>query len=89
MLYEVITDPASRYQPEGVHGPSMVTEPLRAQTPGWSGVKMADAIIYELHLGTFTAEGTLKAAQARLPYLQELGINVIELLPLAASYNFV
>ncbi len=78
-------DPASRRQPQGVHGPSMVVEvqPV-AREPGWTGVKMADAIIYELHLGTFTAEGTLAAAQRRLPYLRDLGVNVIELLPLAA-----
>jgi len=81
----VFPDPASRYQPEGVHGPSMVTDVPRAGAPaGWTGIKMSDAIIYELHLGTFTDEGTLKAAAARLPYLQELGVNVIELLPLAA-----
>lgn len=77
-------DPASRCQPQGVHGPSMVVEPVPAASPGWRGVPMADAIIYELHLGTFTAEGTLAAAQAKLPYLQSLGVNVVELLPLAA-----
>ncbi|CAD5366256.1 Malto-oligosyltrehalose trehalohydrolase [Rubrivivax sp. A210] len=79
-----LPDPASRYQPKGVHGPSMVVEVEPAHSPGWTGVAMADAIIYELHLGTFTAEGTLAAAQARLPYLRDLGINVVELLPIAA-----
>jgi maltooligosyltrehalose trehalohydrolase len=77
-------DPASRRQPQGVHGPSMVTEVIPAHSPGWRGVKMADAIVYELHLGTFTDAGTLAAAMAKLPHLHELGVNVIELLPLAA-----
>ncbi len=79
-----LPDPASRCQPQGVHGPSMVVEVERARSPGWTGVRMADAIIYELHVGTFTPEGTLAAAQTRLPHLRELGVNVVELLPLAA-----
>jgi maltooligosyltrehalose trehalohydrolase len=79
-----LPDPASRRQPQGVHGPSMVTEVQAAHSPGWRGVKMEDAIIYELHLGTFTEVGTLAAARAKLPHLRDLGINVIELLPLAA-----
>jgi maltooligosyltrehalose trehalohydrolase len=79
-----LPDPASRCQPQGVHGPSMVAEVERAVSPGWGGVRMADAIIYELHVGTFTPEGTLAAAQPHLPYLKELGINVVELLPMAA-----
>lgn len=79
-----LPDPASRRQPQGVHGPSMVTEVRTAHTPGWHGVKMEDAIIYELHVGTFTEAGTLAAARAKLPHLRALGINVIELLPLAA-----
>ncbi len=79
-----IPDPASRYQPDGVHGPSMVTQIEAVRSPGWKGVKIEDALIYELHVGTFTAEGTLAAAKQKLPYLRDLGINVIELLPLAA-----
>ena len=77
-------DPASRCQPLGVHGPSMVTDIQPAQSAGWQGVTIDDAIIYELHLGTFTPEGTLAAAVRQLPHLQALGITVIELLPLAA-----
>ena len=77
-------DPASRWQPDGVHGASAICEPSKVQSPGWRGVTIEDAIIYELHLGTFTPEGTLAAAQAKLPHLQALGITVIELLPLAA-----
>ena len=76
-------DPASRWQPEGVHGPSAVALPRRVSTPGWQGVTIEEAIIYELHLGTFTPEGTLAAAAGKLPHLQALGITVIELLPLA------
>jgi maltooligosyltrehalose trehalohydrolase len=77
-------DPASRRQPLGVHGPSMVVDVDAAHSPGWNGVAMADAIIYELHIGTFTTEGTIAAAREKLPHLQELGITVIELLPIAA-----
>ncbi len=79
-----LPDPASRCQPQGVHGPSMVAEVLPALSPGWAGIAMADAILYELHLGTFTEAGTLAAAQHRLPYLAALGINAVELLPIAA-----
>lgn len=81
---QAFPDPASRYQPQGVHGASMVCEIEPVRTPGWRGVAMDDAILYELHLGTFTPEGTLAAATAKLPYLRELGVNVVELLPIAA-----
>jgi len=77
-------DPASRSQPQGVHGPSMVTTPRRSDRPDWKGVAIDDAVIYELHLGTFTPAGTLTSALDRLDHLRELGITVIELLPLAA-----
>ena len=77
-------DPASRAQPDGVHGPSAVAYPSRVKADGWRGVAIDEAIIYELHVGTFTPEGTLAAAQAKLPHLQALGITVVELLPLAA-----
>jgi len=77
-------DPASHYQPQGVHGPSMVVDATAVHSPGWTGIKMEDAILYELHVGTFTPEGTLAAAQHKLPYLRDLGITAIELLPLAA-----
>jgi len=79
-------DPASRYQPRGVHGPSRVTDiaNVHSRTLCWRGVRMAEAIIYELHVGTFTADGTLAAAKEQLADLAALGITVIELLPLAA-----
>jgi maltooligosyltrehalose trehalohydrolase len=79
-----LPDPASRRQPQGVHGASMVVDVQPARSPGWRGVKMEDAIVYELHIGTFTDAGTIAAATQKLPHLRELGINVIELLPLAA-----
>lgn len=76
-------DPASRNQPEGVHGPSAVTDPYSYvfTDEQWKGMDLSDMIIYELHIGTFTPEGTLKAAEARLAALQELGITAIEIMP--------
>jgi len=79
-----VPDPASRCQPQGVHGPSMVVDIEPARSPGWRGVPIDDAVIYELHVGTFTPEGTLAAAAGRLEHLRELGVSVVELLPIAA-----
>lgn len=78
-------DPASRYQPQGVHGPSQVIDPdaYRWQDHGWQGYPLHDYIIYELHVGTFTPEGTFDAAIPRLPKLKELGITAIEIMPVA------
>jgi len=77
-------DPASRYQPEGVHGPSEVTcEVFPWTDEKWSGSALEDYIIYELHVGTFTPEGTFEAAAARLPELKAIGINAVELMPVA------
>jgi maltooligosyltrehalose trehalohydrolase len=78
-------DPASRFQPQGVHGPSMVIDP-RAYAwsdGGWRGVSLGDAIIYELHVGTFSPQGTFAGVTERLPYLADLGVTVIELMPVA------
>jgi maltooligosyltrehalose trehalohydrolase len=77
--------PASRFQPESVSGPSMVVDPgaFRWTDARWSRPAFRDLVIYELHVGTFTAEGTYRAAMDRLPYLRELGVNAIELMPLA------
>ncbi len=78
-------DPASRWQPAGVHGPSMVIDP-RAFAWGdrdWQAPPYAQLIIYELHLGTFSDEGTFRGAIARLDRLAELGVNAIELMPIA------
>ena len=78
-------DPASRFQPEGPSGPSEVIEPRAfAWTDhDWRGVTNRGQVIYELHLGTFTVEGTYAAAAERLESLRQLGVTIIELMPLA------
>lgn len=77
-------DPASRSQPDGVHGPSAVVDPVFSwQDEDWKGIPLRDLIIYELHIGTFTPEGTFEAAVARLDDLLELGITAIEIMPVA------
>jgi maltooligosyltrehalose trehalohydrolase len=78
-------DPVSRHQPQGVHGPSRIVDPggFRWTDAGWKGLSLASAIIYELHIGTFTQAGTFEAAIERLPYLRSLGVNAIELMPVA------
>jgi maltooligosyltrehalose trehalohydrolase len=80
-----VPDPRSRWQPEGVHGASHViaAESLKAVPRDFHARPLSDAIIYELHLGTFTPEGTYAAAQRKLPYLAELGVTHLELMPLA------
>ncbi len=78
-------DPASRFQPQGVHGPSEVIDPdAFAWTDAtWTGIPLDRLVLYELHVGTFTAEGTFRAAIGRLPQLVELGVTAIELMPVA------
>jgi maltooligosyltrehalose trehalohydrolase len=80
-----LPDPASRAQPEGVRGPSAVVDPSRfAWTDQqWRGVALHELVLYELHVGTFTTEGTFAAAAARLPELVELGVTAVELMPVA------
>ncbi len=80
-------DPRSLFQPHGVHGPSQVVDRSAYQWTDqkWQGVAKQDLVIYELHLGSFTAAGTYTAAISRLDELVELGITAIELLPLAQS----
>lgn len=83
-----LPDPRSRWQPAGVHGASQVLEsgvadgqmPIRS---GFRAVPLNEAIIYELHVGTFTPEGTYAAAQMKLPHLCDLGVTHLELMPLA------
>lgn len=75
-------DPASRCQPEGVHGPSRIVDPAFSWQDGvWSGIALDDCIFYELHIGTFTPAGTFDAAIERLDYLRELGVTALELMP--------
>lgn len=78
-------DPASRFQPEGVHGPSVVVDPsgFSWTDQSWRGVAISEYVIYELHVGTFTDVGTFDAAIERLGYLRELGVTAIELMPVA------
>lgn len=77
--------PASRWQPDGVHGPSLVVDPRIFQwtDTDWIRPAFRDLAIYEFHVGTFTEEGTFQAAMSKLPYLRELGINAIEIMPAA------
>lgn len=77
-------DPASRCQPNGVHGPSEVIDPrFEWSDKPWRGVDLREYIFYELHVGTFTPEGTFDAIISRLPDLKDLGITAIELMPVA------
>jgi len=81
-----VPDPRSAWQPEGVHGVSRVFDPhLHAwDDAGWAGHDVRGAVFYELHVGTFTAEGTLDSAHARLEHLASLGVDVVSLMPVAA-----
>ncbi len=79
-----IPDPASRFQPDGIHGPSEVVDSYFPwEDDSWSGFSLQDYIIYELHLGTFTREGTFDAVIPHIDYLIELGITAVELMPVA------
>jgi maltooligosyltrehalose trehalohydrolase len=77
-------DPASRFQPDGVHGPSQI---CRAEFPWedspWQGIPWEDYLLYELHVGTFTDEGTFEGVIARLDELKDLGLTALELMPVA------
>lgn len=78
-------DPVSRSQPEGVHGPSEVVDPAAFPwtDAAWRGVPLRELRLYELHVGTFTAEGTFDAVIPHLPELRGLGLTAIELMPIA------
>lgn len=81
----VVPDPAARAQANDQHGPSIVTDPAayRWQMPLWRGRPWHETVIYELHIGTFTPEGTFDAATARLGDLADLGITAVEIMPVA------
>ncbi len=78
-------DPASHAQPEGVHGPSMVVDhhSFIWTDASWKGIALKDLVIYELHVGTFTDQGTFDAVISRIDNLKDLGITAIELMPVA------
>ena len=77
-------DPASRLQPQGVHGPSAVVDPSFPWSDGsWNGVPLERYVFYELHVGTFTPEGTFDAVIPHLPRLADLGVTAVELMPVA------
>ena len=81
----LVADPASRVQPEGVHGPSEVVNAAAFawEVDAWQVPPFRDWVLYELHVGTFTPEGTFAAVIPRLPYLKDLGVTAIELMPIA------
>jgi maltooligosyltrehalose trehalohydrolase len=77
-------DPASRFQPDGPHGDSVVIDPsaYRWQNPNWRGVSRKGLVVYEMHVGTFTPSGTFISAIDSLPRVVDLGVNLIEVMPL-------
>jgi len=81
-----IPDPVSRFLPGGVHGPSEIVDPAAFEWSDdeWRGLALCDYVIYELHVGTFTPEGTFDSAIAKLEYLRQLGITVVEVMPVSA-----
>lgn len=81
----LVPDPASRYQPDDVHGPSMVVDPgaWEWQDAGWHGRPWAETVIYELHVGAFSAQGSFAAVREKLDHLVSLGVTAIELMPIA------
>ena len=83
---ELLADPASRLQPDGVHGPSQVVDTgmFEWTDDDWTGIDLADTVLYEVHIGTFTPDGTFDAAIGQLDRLAALGITTIEVMPVAA-----
>lgn len=81
----LLPDPASRFQAETVHGPAVVVDPAayKWNDSAWKRPPFRDVVIYELHIGTFTPEGTFKGAIEKLPHLRDLGITAIEIMPIA------
>jgi 1,4-alpha-glucan branching enzyme len=79
-----VPDPNSRYQPEDVHGPSEVIDPAAYNwgDAGWKGSQWENAVVYELHIGAFTLEGTFRAAIGKLDHLVALGVTAVEIMPI-------
>ncbi|HEY5312374.1 MAG TPA: malto-oligosyltrehalose trehalohydrolase [Pirellulales bacterium] len=82
---QLYPDPVSRFQPEGVHGPSEVVDPggFTWTDADWDGPELLGQVVYEMHIGTFTPEGTYRAAAEHLAYLKDLGITTVEIMPVA------
>lgn len=82
---QMYPDPVSRFQPEGPHGPSQAVDPagFRWTDEDWQGVGLNGQVLYEMHIGSFTREGTYAAAMQYLPALKDVGITVLELMPVA------
>ncbi len=82
---DAFPDPVSRFQPEGPHGPSQVVDPeaFRWTDDDWKGLILKGQVLYEMHIGTFTPEGTWEAASRELVELKELGITAVEVMPVA------
>ena len=82
---DALPDPASRFQPDGPHGPSEVVDPgpFGWTDGGWPGVRLPGQVIYELHIGTFTPSGDWPGAIAELPRLARLGVTAVEVMPVA------
>lgn len=80
---QMLPDPASRFQPEGPFGPSMIIDASMFQwrDSQWNGARLDNQVIYEMHIGTFTLEGTWQAASRQLPELKKLGVTVLEVMP--------
>ncbi len=81
---DTFPDPASRFQPEGPHGPSEVIDPnaYRWRVETWPGVRTKRPVIYEMHIGTYTTQGTWRAAAENLKALAEIGIDILEVMPI-------
>ena len=84
--HKPVPDPVSRLLPQGVHGPTEIVDAERFSwtDAAWRGLPLRDYVIYELHAGTFTPEGTFDAAIGKLQYMKNLGVTVIEIMPVAA-----
>ena len=82
---QTVPDPVSRYQPSNVHGPSEVIDPQAFEwhDTNWRGRSWDEAVIYELHVGTFSPEGTYAGAEEKLDHLAQVGVTAVELMPLA------
>jgi maltooligosyltrehalose trehalohydrolase len=78
-------DPTSRFQPQGVHGPSEIVDPqsFKWTDSGWKGLPWNQLAFYEVHVGTFSPEGTFEGVRKKLPYLKDLGVTAVELMPVA------